>query len=548
MRDAETAEGIEGVQLWACWIDALSGRTLCTEWRTDADGEVRVGPVPPDRLRLGYRCPGYLDPKEPRFVPASAAGATGDRVELLLGRGVAIRGRVVIPPDLDPEGLAVYADALTPGHASSPEVPVAEDGTFEITGLARGTYRLQATLQTPGQWYLGVAELEAPGGGVVLELRPNDGPFYEEPGPNDHRLVEVDLVVVSPSGEPLDQGWVRYFDDVAAYAVDLEEGPARLRIDGEGQGVHFEVSDLGTDEDGVPLGAGAYGPLRPVDGLLTLHIDPATAITGRVVGPDGQGVAGVQLGAILPGVQTETSGIVTDPLTECHSGPDGTFVLAGLREGAYFVKLDVPPAFATPGEVSARAGGDALVVRLQEGATVPVRVLDGAGSPVAGAQVAVASADDVHPAFSETACRTVTDASGLARITRVALGRPYQLIVTPPPDRGDELLLHSTDAWLPHAAEIRLEPGVVTSGAVCDEAGAPVAGAIVWWWEEGDPCANSTHTDESGHFRLGPTHPGTLRLRARSLPPGPQRYVPPDAENSASVEAGNQHVALVLGP
>ena len=528
--DAETGHGLGEVEIHAAWTDEASGLLMTGTWKTDAEGYVSIRPVPPGRVRLLVRRAGYLEPVDVVWAEATTLDADPATVTIRLSRGVVIRGRVVVPPELGTEGLDVQAEALSPGAPSSAEFPVAEDGTFEITGIAPGTYRVQATLQTARQgWFLGVAEVEAPAGGVVLELQPNDGPFYEEPGENDHRLVPARLVVLMPSGEPARQGWIRYFDGVAASGLDLECDPPRIELDGEGEGLTFEVEDLGDDENGVPLAAGTYGPLKAVDGVVTLRLESGVSLAGRVVSPDGRGVSGVHVEAILTTEETETHGAATDPLCDGHTLEDGSFVLEGLRRDEYYLRLTVPPAYVTPGEMRVRAGGSPDVIRLQKGAVVPLHVLDDKGRPVAGALVAVGPVGEPHPAFGDRVWQGVTDEAGLARIERVVLGQAYEVTISAPESRKEELVYRYDASWLAAPGEIRLES------------------AVLWWWRDGDEEPNHAYADAEGRFRFGPEPFGGVHLRFKGR--STDETVPPwsrDASGTTTTNVGNQSIEIVV--
>jgi len=540
VRDARTAAPVEGVFLAARWVDAPPGQYADGEWHTDAQGRARLGPLPDGLLHLLARSPVYLEPTDPTVVGAGEEGT----VEILLDAGVTLAGRVLLPPGLDAENAQVQAEALDPGVRSSAEVPVEADGTFAIAGVAPGRYRVQATLYDSPQWWLGVAEVTAPAGGIAIELAPARSPFYEPPDENADRLTEVALRVLSPDGEPVEQGWVRYFDEVSGYGVDLEEGPARIEVDREGEGVCFEVSDLPAAPDGTSLGAGAYGPLKPVDGVLVLRLEPGAAVRGRVVAPDGKGVAGVGLAVLLEGREVGPNGIDVDPLLEAHTDDDGAFALDGLRRGPYLLKLDVPEAYVDPVAVRATAGGEEMRVRLRPAASVSLRVRDALGRAVANARVRVSPAGVTHPALYETLSEGCTDAVGRVRLTRLVVGETYELVVHPPEPLAEELLFSYDEAWTAADGEVTLVPAAVTTGVVLDRDDLPCAGARVWYRLDPDGERDFVEADAQGRFRIGPTPLGLLRLAARTPEPTGERA--PDLLDAPTVATGTREVVLRL--
>src|SRR5262245_39667059 len=122
----------------------------------------------------------------------------------------------------------------------------------------------------------------------------------------------------------------------------------------------------------------------------------------------------------------------------------------------------------------------ALPVRGDSPVAVAGRVVDERGGPVAGATVrATASpAGDLERAPAEVLARTVSAPDGSFRLEGLAPGRLYEVAA------GRGLALASATVDLPEqgpppAVRLVLRRGRAAAGRVVDEAGQPVAAAVV---------------------------------------------------------------------
>jgi RNA polymerase sigma factor (sigma-70 family) len=173
-------------------------------------------------------------------------------------------------------------------------------------------------------------------------------------------------------------------------------------------------------------------------------------------------------------------------------------------------------------------------IRLERGASAGGRILDEGGKPIAGAKVRVKIENSVRPAQgdSQTAYNgwlaegddaAITDADGRWRINNVPSDAKVELslLVTHPDHVSDEHWGEaqragaiSTEKLLQKSAELRLKSGTVVRGRVTDDAGKPIAGAIVVRGD--DPYFASTRseflTDADGRFRLPALGSGKVAL------------------------------------
>lgn len=103
------------------------------------EGDVRIIVVPPSTP--GWNGAGYVFHRA--FVPTEVVKPSGSRdVVVELARGLTIQGTALSSDGTALRGSVVVADALPKPQLPSCGALVASDGSFTITGLAPGTYRL----------------------------------------------------------------------------------------------------------------------------------------------------------------------------------------------------------------------------------------------------------------------------------------------------------------------------------------------------------------------------------------------------------------------
>ena len=217
---------------------------------------------------------------------------------------------------------------------------------------------------------------------------------------------------------------------------------------------------------------------------------PLGRIEGRVLGPDGEPVAGVGVRAAPTGgvIALQDLGAADSP--EATAG-DGSFVLDHLTEGTYAVYVGATPVFGggSSGLGAAVVGGvrvaadratSGLEVRLARAGRIEGTLQDGAGTPVAGASVYVR--DEAGRVLSSVSPCT-SDASGR-----------FSYVDLPP---GALTVSARTDAL----ASADSDPVVVRSGETTRVALVlePAAWLVVTLLEDGDPVrARLRVLDEAG--------------------------------------------------
>jgi hypothetical protein len=231
------------------------------------------------------------------------------------------------------------------------------------------------------------------------------------------------------------------------------------------------------------------------------------------------------------------------------TGENGTFRFQRLAAGRYRLQAQRPGFAALAGPFDERALDVAagqtitgLELALRPGATIAGRVLDASGGPASG--LTVSALRRVHGPDGQVVASTArvaqTDDRGEFQLIDVPDGE-YMVVAAPVPPpafaapSGDATVMAPT--YYPGTADraaaqvITLAPAETKagvqfamvsqtahhlSGIVVDDAGAPVAHAIVMLRIDpragGAPTPATGVTDEAGAFRIGGLVPGTYQI------------------------------------
>ncbi len=315
----------------------------------------------------------------------------------------------------------------------------------------------------------------------------------------------------------------------------------QVETDGRGR---FELPGVVGDEHSLYVRAERYvaeGPLRyrQEDSPITVRLDPAAIIEGRVVDDRGRPIEGALVGvlgeeqameATVP--QTDGLGITpgpVPPISAAGGGPraltggivtrsDGRFAVPSLRAGSYTLVIsheDYAPAESGPFSVSAGRARPVADIVMQRGAELVGHVVDGMGRGLEAIPVELHSRPDRFPRLAMTADDGSFSFHGvLGTVSVTAL--PYDL----PPVR--ETISIGDDALV--TVELALSSSLLTlHGRVVDESGFGVGGALVTVSSNNPetPVRRSAKSEPDGTFSVPalPEPPFTLRAEHPSFSP-----------------------------
>jgi RNA polymerase sigma factor (sigma-70 family) len=263
-----------------------------------------------------------------------------------------------------------------------------------------------------------------------------------------------------------------------------------------------------------------------------------TARTLRVVvlDPEGQPAPAAQ---VVASVWTDekdfkaTRDYSTDPAGAALVALPRTYQIVRL----FVSKPPLVPMFTHWEKAELAAGKkipDEYTIQLERGVSAGGQIVDEGGKPIARAKVQVKIENAVRPARGDSQTvynnwlangddAAITDGEGRWRIDNVPRNAKVELslLVTHPDHVSDENWgdtqragAISTARLLERSAELRLKSGTVVHGRVTDDAGKPIAGAIVVRGD--DPYFASTRseflTEADGRYRLPAQGPGNLAL------------------------------------
>lgn len=135
---------------------------------------------------------------------------------------------------------------------------------------------------------------------------------------------------------------------------------------------------------------------------LDFELEPGRVIAGRVVNPEHRGVAGIEIEALSQSGTISSQGWA-------KSGANGEFLLEGLAEGIYVVRVDAASYDANPLQ-RVEAGDTDVLIELFEQAIVTGKVIDSSGEPLTNFVVKARVANEISKAFGTvTAQRSVRD-------------------------------------------------------------------------------------------------------------------------------------------
>ena len=466
-------------------------------WRadTDANGLAVLSGVGPGARPLRVEAAGFAPAAE--LVPTEP-GTTVQKVQIRLGAGAAVSGRV-----LDPAGRGVEGARVWPRSSSQP-FPVIDPafdaastdgaGRFQIPALAPGTYQLAAshprfaaTATAPlgiGAGGLKDVEIRLPAGGRVEgEVREVDG--------SPAAAVQVRIGALSRTLPWNDTREV--FTDRAG-KFSLSGLPRRM----------VQVVAVG------PRGASRMqaADLTAADtAAVTLTLEQSGSIEGVVVDGKGEPIAEAQVSARgqAPADQPLLWDLRGGPMQVSDGA--GRFRFTGLPEGLYHLRAarpDAPPdGWQLQPEVRAKTGQSDVRVLVRGDGTVSGRALFADGTAPPSFTVRIGPA------------RSAPFIGGDGTFSLNAPAGNHELVIQGAAFVSSKRPVAVEEGLEPGLGTVTLQRGRSLSGRVLAPDGSPVAGATVaaGWGLTGSGSAvyipnesvgaQETTTDQEGRYSFG---------------------------------------------
>jgi hypothetical protein len=503
---------VAGVRIVASPPVSRQGDLRWATARSRTDGGFRLtGLRPAGAYELTVTRQGFARTKA--TARTAPAGQPSKLIRIVLSDGKTAFGRVV-----DEGGRPIAGAELAlvlPSGDTDATSTSGEDGRFEFRHLDPGTRDLFARAR--GYSYVHRPGVEIPAAAPTVALgtvKLQDGAFIEGRVTDTRGTPIEGAQVWISSSQPVPKLW------------HLEDAPqARTGPDGSFRSEGLRRGDLyylGVEHPGHVLTT-IPGIAAPTQEPIRIEMKTAHSLAGRVVGPEGEPVAGASLMRVEEiridgGISSRGS-----PLGE--TDPDGRFQVTGIAAGR--LNIEVRAVGYAPRRIEGLQipeGGDVegLEIALERGILLAVRVRDAGGEPVRDAMVSASLEMPPSPrrfsGFSDSGFGQ-TDAQGQCWLSVPEPGT-YQVTAS----QGARSATASATAGPGSApVELRLPSGFEVSGWVRGKDGGGVSG--LWVQLEGaDQRGSSTQTGADGSFILSGVPDGEYRLRARN---GSGRASPP---------------------
>jgi protocatechuate 3,4-dioxygenase beta subunit len=369
---------------------SASGRPVAGT-TSDAKGSFAFQNLNPGRLRLGIERKGFA-PFSPIEIEIPRTGKV-DLGTLTLDRGLAIEGRVVDPRGVPVSGVEVnlspsvrvLSEDSGTANAFQQQTTDAE-GRFRFDGLRRGG-RFDLRAKPSGYLPASVESVEAPTpepltitlkAGRSLSGRVT-GPAGE-PVPQALLLLQEERVLRTSLGEAKtgDARSLGTTDEEGKLRVQgaLAPGPAKLQV--RAQGYRTKLQSLQVPEDG------------DVEDL-EISLEKGGALEARVLDASG---------APVPGARVWVSRLDAGDwaiLSQCKTGTEGRCRMEDLdlEPGRYRLSARAEGHGSAETVLELGSGAAARDLVLHQGVEVSGRVLDDAGDPVPGADLALQPAGTI---------------------------------------------------------------------------------------------------------------------------------------------------------
>ncbi|MEM9487564.1 MAG: carboxypeptidase regulatory-like domain-containing protein [Myxococcota bacterium] len=440
-----------------------------------------------------------------------------------------LEGQVVDGDELPVSGARVVLGSNPPRIATSEE-----DGSFFFDKLVARRYTLQARA-SEGVAGPVTARLSANSEPVILRLKPGGTVEVEvsdarAKSPLSSATVELrgtdtQTAVTDSEGNAVITGVVPGFYRLVAYAPGYAKQFSRIRV------------------------------TAAVKATARLSLRPGAAVSGKVVDPQGQPVAGAK---VLYGGASEWAQRADPRRDAMTTDNDGRFRFDALPAGSFRFTArheDYAPGSSELTTLDGSTETNELVITMEPAAVIIGKVVSQSGEPIPSARVRVlVQTRGVNRARPR---QTYSDDSGAFRIGGL-------------PRKGLELVaLHESGSseitpvdmvQPPHEREVTLTLSLTDaiSGIVVDGQGEPIEGAQVSAmpdWRSGTRMDRSAMrlrgfaqelSDAGGRFSITGLQPGSYMMRAS--PPGTGGRRSAFMREAVGAETGDSDVKIVLEP
>lgn len=450
VRDARTGAPVVGAE-----IDLEKHLPAVTE----TAGVATLALVAGGELTVTVRAPNFAIHRRSVFLPARATDI--QTLELALRPGLDLRGMVVSEAS---SGVPNARVALFDASQVSRGTPLlttrsADNGNFELHGVASGTYVL--TAHAPGT---GFGESEQ----VVIAESTSKAVVITVAGGAELRGVVVDSV-----GRPVGEAQVRV-SAVAGGLVPLFVDTATSSADGSFRVAGLVVGPILVEAEHPSSGSVVLRTSIAGVSEIQLMLKPLNTIGGTIVDSAGHAVSDASIIARRVEDLTGSLGRVGSSDATAHSDAKGQFLLAGLRSGRYVLFAAGPgrSAYGAFGSLrpvtEAHAGDRAVRIVLADDFSISGELVYADGQPVESARIWI---DGRGPIALATE-------AGAFHVADVPAGPRTLTIAAPHATPRDVKVRGQAGAELDLGA-ITLARGLDVTGTVIDAGGAPVQDAEV---------------------------------------------------------------------
>lgn len=478
------------------------GSRVATRVFSGAGGGFRFSRLPPgEDFGLAAMHPGFA--RTTVAARTAPPGQASPDLRIVMAGGQTAFGRVV-----DTAARPIAGAELTLSTRLGEQVKAVSDerGRFELQHLNPGLASLYAVHAGHASVYQ--EEIEIPSGTPVVDLGTLELPPEEA----------IEGRVTDSRGRPIEGAAVSISGDPAGSFGGSREEPVRTGADGSFRTADLESGrrySLTVEREGYSS-VSVPGVEAPTTEPLRIEMKVARVLSGQVVGPEGEPVAGASLSLIE---ERRTGGGWSGSSRSLGTtDAEGRFRLSGPPPGSIILGVKAEgyaPRRIEGLQIPEDRDLEDVRIALLRGSVLDVRVLTADGEPVADVSVrALPAEEESRPGpmmFSAGLDRVQTDSAGRCRLTMEAPGI-YRVEASQSASTVTALVKAGPGVT---PVELRFPPGFEISGRVIGMDGAGMPGAMVDLQEETGRFTLGIGTGPGGTFVFSQVPDGNYRLKAK---------------------------------